>query len=190
MKRHYLTVSSAGGRTAISCRTDYQKDIAEKYIELAGNIIATDSPMPSKVSDNPDYFVCVHMCSNKDICHNNQIAAVTCRSCAHSEVSMEAEGLWLCQYHHTALSVGKQRIGCDDHIYSPVFLSAFADAVEGNETLNTVEYQNHLNSKRFTNGNIKDFYRSRELFAAADKAIIGDPQMEQLRKDFDGELAG
>jgi len=190
MTRHYLTVSSAGGRTAISCRTNYQPEVAEKYIALATSIIATDGDMPAKVSESADYFVCKYMCNHSDICHENNVANISCRTCAHSETSTEGDALWLCRYHNTGLSIGKQKLGCPDHIYNPVFLKGFTDAVDADENLNAVKYQNHLNGQQFWNGNIKDYYRSTEIKAACDKAILGDTAFDKLRLDFDGRIDG
>lgn len=67
MSRHYMTVSTMGGRDYASCRTDYNKEHALEYIRKAQTVIEALSPLP-QISNNPDYFVC-KWCDFKDTCH-------------------------------------------------------------------------------------------------------------------------
>ena len=66
--RHYMTVALAGGRDYDSCRTEYQPDIAQFYIDRADKIINAKEP-PPKINDKPDFFLC-RFCNFKEICHN------------------------------------------------------------------------------------------------------------------------
>ena len=67
MSRHYMTISTMGGRKYLSCRTNYNKQRAEEYIRKAKMIIDAKEP-PQRISDKPDYFKC-KFCDFKEVCH-------------------------------------------------------------------------------------------------------------------------
>lgn len=67
MTRHYMTVALAGGREIDSCRTEYQPEVAEKYLDRAGKLLAATQP-PAKINEKPDFFVC-KMCAHMGHCH-------------------------------------------------------------------------------------------------------------------------
>lgn len=67
INRHYMTVALAGGREIDSCRTEYQAEVAEKYLERAGKLLDAKET-PPRISDKSDFFVC-KMCSFRDECH-------------------------------------------------------------------------------------------------------------------------
>lgn len=66
--RHYMTVALAGGRDYDSCRTEYQREIALKYIERAEKIISMKRPPERIGGARPDFFVC-KMCSYSGQCY-------------------------------------------------------------------------------------------------------------------------
>jgi len=189
MKRHFLTVGSPGNRTVISCRTEYQKDVAEKYIALASDLIASDKP-PAKISEDKEYFVCQHMCSNARVCHGTHLPKVTCRSCIHSAASFDAPGEWYCNHHKRFLSVDDQRAACPQHIYPPSMMESWALVCDSDEYHNAIQYVNQKNGERFWNGDGKEFYSSKELFSCVDKSFIANPEMEEVMSAFDGKVVG
>ena len=65
--RHYLTVAYAGGRKYLSCRTNYNGSVAERYIDRAEKIINATQP-PPKISDKADFWIC-RFCDFKRECH-------------------------------------------------------------------------------------------------------------------------
>lgn len=68
VNRHYMTVSLAGSRDYVSCRTEYHPDVAEFYIDRAKKIInATEAP--PRINDKPDFYLC-RWCEFSEICHN------------------------------------------------------------------------------------------------------------------------
>lgn len=69
LKRHYTTVALAGGRDYDSCRTEYQKEVALKYIDRAKKIIEATDP-PPKINEKEDFYLC-RMCEFRKICHEN-----------------------------------------------------------------------------------------------------------------------
>lgn len=66
-KRHYLTVSYAGARKYDSCRTDYNKEDAQRLYEKMVKIL--NYPVaPPKLSEKPDFFLC-RFCDFRKECH-------------------------------------------------------------------------------------------------------------------------
>lgn len=65
--RHYMTVSYAGGRKYDSCRTEYQPEQAEMYIDRAEKILNATAE-PPRISDKKDFYQC-RWCQFKDVCH-------------------------------------------------------------------------------------------------------------------------
>ena len=67
MDRHYLTVSTPGERSTVSCRTDANPEVALKLIEKAKRII--DAPFPlARISNDPSWWQC-RWCDHIDTCH-------------------------------------------------------------------------------------------------------------------------
>lgn len=67
LDRHYLTVSSAGGRDYDSCRTEYDPATASQYIDRAEKIIDADTE-PERISEKPDFYMC-KWCDFRETCH-------------------------------------------------------------------------------------------------------------------------
>lgn len=67
MRRHYLTVSSAGGRAYTSCRTDENNKLAFSLREKAERIIASPSE-PARINENPSFYKC-KFCEFRNVCH-------------------------------------------------------------------------------------------------------------------------
>lgn len=67
LTRHYMTVALAGGRDILSCRTEYDKDVADHYTSRAKNIIDSVEP-PPRISDKPDFWLC-RFCNFSQVCH-------------------------------------------------------------------------------------------------------------------------
>lgn len=65
--RHYLICASAGGRDMQSCRTEYDKETALRYIDRAEKIVCADIE-PPRLSDKPDFWIC-RMCQFNGVCH-------------------------------------------------------------------------------------------------------------------------
>ncbi len=67
LDRHYLVVATAGGRDYDSCRTEYDREAAEYYIDRAKKLIDARSA-PPRISDKPDFWLC-RFCDFNEICH-------------------------------------------------------------------------------------------------------------------------
>lgn len=114
-ERHYMTISSAGGRETISVRTDADPEYAKHLIARAQAIINANEP-PLKVSVDPNYWECRY-CPFTDICHGDKKADINCRTCLHS--SPTANGRWHCAKWEEVVSREVEVVGCNSHLYLP-----------------------------------------------------------------------
>ena len=115
LTRHYLTVTTPGGRAEISCRTEYDAEYAMKQMARARRMIFNTRPL-SRVSDNPSWYQC-KWCDHYDNCHGDTKPQMNCRTCMHA-TPME-DGFWLCARFGATRSVQEQRDGCPAHLYHP-----------------------------------------------------------------------
>lgn len=67
LTRHYLTVTTPGGRNIISCRTEENKEYAQALRSKAERILEAQEP-PARVSENPSWFEC-KWCNFYEVCH-------------------------------------------------------------------------------------------------------------------------
>lgn len=135
LERHYLTVSSPGGRHTISCRTEYDRLEAERLSERARSIIAADRA-PPRISEDPTWFQC-RWCEFHAVCHQGMLPFFNCRTCLHS--SPVAEGGWHCGLWKKHLSVEAQYNGCRYHLYLPSLIDG--EQVDADDKGEWVEYR-------------------------------------------------
>jgi len=130
LPRHYLTVSSPGGRDTVSCRTSANPMAAKFLRERAERIIFADHA-PQRISENPSFYRC-RWCEHQRICHRTDPSAAaprTCRTCLHS-TPVEG-GMWHCARWDQILDRRQQEAGCDRHLYLPTLVPGFqSDAGE------------------------------------------------------------
>ena len=74
MTRHYLTVSTPGERSTISCRTEENPEAAIRLIEKARRIIEAPYPL-ARISNDPAWYVC-KWCDHHAQCHKNEGGSV------------------------------------------------------------------------------------------------------------------
>lgn len=65
--RHYMTISTAGGREYDSLRTEPNDTLAKAMRAKANRILTTKSE-PPRINDNPGYWKC-RFCPYQEICH-------------------------------------------------------------------------------------------------------------------------
>jgi hypothetical protein len=126
LTRHYLTVATPGVRDIVSCRTDYQPKVAQRYISRAKEIITAERP-PLKLRDDPAYFVC-KFCDHHALCHGTAIPEVNCRTCAHSTARLDDAQPWTCELSRPEINAQKQP-GCPHHAFHPDLLNNHAEAI-------------------------------------------------------------
>lgn len=119
-KRHYLTVQTPGGRQYTSCRTDYNKAIAESIITKAKVIIFDNWNIPEKLSNKREFYLC-KWCEFSGICHDGDIPLVHCKTCRYSDPIKNGERH--CHYKNTVIDNSKLNDdNCLFHIYNPALI--------------------------------------------------------------------
>jgi len=165
-------------------RIDADKAAARQLFDRAERIVNAPAPLDG-VSDDPDYFEC-RWCDYATLCHGSAAPLPTCRSCSHS--TPEPGGTWTCARHQgKTLSVPEQKQGCQAHRVIPVLLRNWAEPVDASEQDNWVRYQLKSGGE-FVNGLPPQGFTSDELHALVDKSALADPQVRELRAEFDGRL--
>ena len=149
LKRHYLTVNTPGGRDTISCRTEYDAQAAQRWIEIAHQLIAREHP-PERISNDPAYYRC-KWCHHHALCHGEAYPKPTCRSCAHVTPMLDEVGGWHCRKWQDRIPVEAQYTGCESHLYHPEFLN-HVRPVHANLEENWICYQYTQNSQILCNG--------------------------------------
>lgn len=120
--RHYLTVQSPGGRDHMSCRTNYNKPIAEGLIEKAKVIIFDNWNPPAKLSEKREFFLC-KWCESQGICHDGDFPLVHCKTCRYSEPVKD--GKRKCLHKDTLIEDSTLNMDdCNYHVYNPALLPA------------------------------------------------------------------
>lgn len=132
-KRHYLTVSTPGGRRTTSVRTELDRALAEKAMERAERLSLQAEPPPKL---EPHAREC-GWCPFKPHCHEDAMPDRSCRTCVH--VTPTKDGSWWCDRHDRRLSVEEQRRGCPDQRLIPGLVPA--EQVDANAEENWIEYE-------------------------------------------------
>lgn len=183
-KRHYLTCSTPGGRHTISVRTNENKTKAKGLIDKARQIIQSDAPL-NKLSEDPSWFEC-KCCAHYDICQQNKIPEVNCRTCTHVSPKIDSDNKsWACEKYNIELTEYQQRCSCPDHIFNHHLIPM--KVLDANEQENWVEYE--FNGKTIKNGG-RPYYSSRELNAATDLNALNIPDIIEMRDFFDAKVTG
>ena len=116
LTRHYMTVESPGGRDYTSCRTEANNKDAVSLIAKAETIIKADRP-PQRLSENRSFYKC-GWCRMKEICFDNKVPTVNCRTCAFSEPVIDDKSMnatWKC-YKKNIDFTGQGQV-CEEHLF-------------------------------------------------------------------------
>ena len=193
LTRHYLTVSTPGGREQMACRTEYQRDVAEAILSKAQAIIEAEVP-PARISNDPAYYQC-DWCRHKAICHQAALPRVNCRTCAYVTPMLDEQGGWDCRMHHARVPLEYQQNGCDQHLYHPDLLATYAQPVDGNSQENWIAYETLHSKIRFRNGPAGHGISSAklrrmanenhaEVFITPTTAALADPILTEFAQTF------
>lgn len=180
--RHYLTVSSPGARTTVSVRTNADTEYAKMLIEKATRV-KNAQDLPEGISTDATSFKC-KMCNFYELCHQNKVASVNCRTCAHA--SPVADGEWHCEKYNRNVPQNFQVTGCDKHLFTPSLIQ-FAKPVDASVEDNWIEYQRG-DGRTFRNGQGIGCYTSKELSAVEDVNAIGDASVDKIKSVFGAEV--
>jgi hypothetical protein len=152
-----------------------------KLSERAARIIAAAEP-PPRINDDPAWYVC-KMCTFHGMCHGTEAPEVNCRTCAHSTPRTDTHGgMWSCEHNGIPIGDQKQREGCAGHRYIPLLLErigtkgAVSTEPDGNAAVQYIG----PDGMPFVNG-APPAFSSREIAAAKHKAMLGDPQVRQIK---------
>lgn len=180
-RAYYLAVNKNDDQLYAE-RVRYDSAEAEKYIDKALRIIKSNDA-PPRISDHPGWYLCLQ-CDYRDLCHTNKVAFPSCRTCIHSTPELEIGG-WNCIGKLKTLSHADQLEACNDHLYIPDLIP-YGDLIDS-DGKTFVTYI--MGDKKFSNtvGNKKPGYSSTELYNL-DPKMIGDPQLEKLRNDFNAKI--
>jgi hypothetical protein len=150
----------------------FDKDCFEQHLDRAKMLLEMTSP-PQRLSEDPSWYEC-KWCDHYSLCHQDQIADVNCRTCAHSSPS--AEGTWTCGQQRNEI---KDQRGCVSHLYIPPLIP-YAKPIDGGE--NWVEYEK-ADGTKFKNSPYG--WNSHEL-AVTLPSLVGDKVIDEIKEHFLG----
>lgn len=180
----YVSVCKDDDRLHLE-RINFDRDCAEKHMQRAQDIIASDTPL-EKISEDPTWYEC-KWCEHHAVCHGNKAPLVSCRTCAH--VTFRRDGTTHCGRHNQLLSADVQREGCGDHLYNPAMLRNWATAVDASEEHNWIKYHVPAIDADIVNGRGDGMFASSELQAVAHQPqLLTDHRLMALRDRFGGRL--
>ncbi len=87
---------------------------AERLLQKARRVIEAKRP-PVRISEDPTWWEC-RVCTHHRVCHEDDAAAVTCRSCLHST---PVDGGWHCARFNKSLERLAQLNACPKHLFVP-----------------------------------------------------------------------
>jgi hypothetical protein len=173
LTRHYLTVSTPGGRDYISVRTEYDKKIALEYVESSKDVIYNDS-LPEKMSDKPEYYEC-KWCAFQEVCHFNEVPAVNCKTC--KDCKPAEGGCFYCDKNHNSIKdIFKP---CDSHIFKPCLIPLKTLASDKDYNLYKIDSKKESDNDVF----LIDSFTLKNKVKNFDNLGI-----EKIRSFFDGEI--
>lgn len=123
LKRHFMTVSTPGGRDYVAIRTNAAPKVAKGLIEKGKAIIDSKEP-PPRAFNKRDYYQC-NWCPFQSICWGDESGrhaeapAKNCRTCAHAT---PGEPDWQCEENpENLVRIGRslEPVGCDKHLFIP-----------------------------------------------------------------------
>ena len=121
VQRHYLTVTSPGGRRRISVRTEFAgHKFMESIYEKAQTIIF-GTILPSRLSEKREFYKC-KWCSYQEICHDQKIPLMHCKTCANLHPVKDGE--FSCEHHGKIIEKENLFTPCEYHLYNPALIQA------------------------------------------------------------------
>jgi len=170
-------------------RLEFDQVEFERIEEKAESIIFAAEP-PTKISDDPKYYLC-NWCDHNAVCHGHRVPPVNCRTCVHATAEQTGDGRWSCAKHRADIPINAQRTGCGDHLHLP-FLLTYAEPIDAGD--GWILYQRKDNGTQFVVGtggpDGNPNYTSAEIAAVADHRVIANPEFTALRDSFNGTIVG
>lgn len=147
----------------------------DKFEARAERIIRADVP-PARLSEDPAWFAC-KFCDFHEVCHGDRIAAVNCRTCAHSTpVEIEDAAAWQCNAGRSEIKRQDKAHPC--HRFIPILLERLGAPTDSDG--DSVKYT-RPDGSTFVNGPSPGF-SSIEIVLAPD--AVTDPTVQALKCQF------
>lgn len=148
MTRHFLTVSSPGGRRSISVRTNSNPKKAKALFKKAEAIIFSDD-VPAKFES----YKC-NWCEYKDIClkegEEQEMPKLNCRTCLYSIPTKEGTFICgnertnkRCWRHDSAIPIIFQLDGCNGHLFIPSLINS--EQISAADDYSSITYKHGVN---------------------------------------------
>ena len=166
-------------------RVNYDKAVAEKYIERGQRIALLDRMPEPILGASPSWYQC-KLCDGYDFCHGEKITKhVNCRTCAHS--TAKDDSAWRCERHDgDDIPVEFQLEGCDSHVLHPDVVpwprKNSADQWVGVYVIDGVDVSNGEGDA--------NIYTSREILANPKACGMDDEIVDSLRQNMGGRIVG
>lgn len=185
MTRHYITVTSPGGRLPeSSARTDADPAEVARLRDKAKRAITAPNPL-GRLSEDQSFYKC-KWCPAASICHGEKLPAPNCRNCLHATPELDGDGRWSCAKWGADIPQHAQHEGCPEHRFIPALLAKWGEAVDANEAEGWVEYQGKAGT--FRNGqSAPGSFTSAELHAST-PALLRDPVFQAARDALGGVI--
>lgn len=154
------------------------KAAQDALMAKAERVIFSAEPGPG-ISKDPAFFKC-KMCPAAAVCHGQQLAEVSCRTCLHATPEKDGDGRWSCAKRAIpSLSLADQQAACCDHLFIPALVT-YGTLDDANEQEGWVSYV-APDGFRFRNGpRAVGSYSSRELNALS-LAALRSPELQAIR---------
>jgi len=192
-ERHYLTVTTPGGRDYISIRTEYKKKVAESIIEKAKIIIFDNWNLPAKLSEKREFYKC-KWCDYQENCHDSKVPLVNCKTCRYREPVKNGKNN--CLLKKEIIDNVTLIEGCPSHIYNPTLIDAKLIEHQEDGCLyvldNGIKFSNtNLSGIPDLNKEIDFIYTSQELRNQIKYITnITREASTKLQKQVNGEITG
>lgn len=144
----------------------------------ADRVIFAAEPLPG-ISKDPAFFLCKR-CPASAVCHGQQLAEVSCRTCLHATPEKDGDGRWSCAKRAIpSLSLADQQAACCDHLFIPALVT-YGTVEDASEAEGWVSYVT-ADGFRFRNGpRAEGSYSSKELNALS-LAALRSPELQAIR---------
>jgi hypothetical protein len=168
-------------------RVEFDAKLFKALLLKANAIIKAETP-PSKVSEDPAFFVC-KFCPFAELCHGSAMPRAGCRTCIHSSPAKDAK--WACAKWAKAEELPMQT-GCMEHVFIPPLFETWAEPIDGNEE--GVVYKRKDNGLQFVNVANTGFpakdipHWSSAQLAKASPLVVCNPAVEAARLTLGGEV--
>lgn len=146
--RHFMTVTSDGGASWTSLRTEADSKLARELLEKAKKVFESEKA-PSRLSNDPKYYLC-NWCQHNKICFSDDPVenpiAFNCRTCCHSTINNK-NGEWECEQDKNLVQIiprKHQSKGCGYHLFNPNLTNLKPSSLEkdSNDSPIQITYKN------------------------------------------------